>query len=279
MCSKAVENKIVLIAGASGGIGRRVLSRLINSDAIIVAVFNRNELNYLNSEKLTLIKSDLTLPHEWDRLLSYILDKYDRIDIMINCTGVLIPGDFLIHSEEQIKQMLNTNISSVIIGTHKTLKVMQMQGFGHIINLGSVGGILPMPYSSVYSATKFALRGFTHSLAQEIKNTGLLISLISPGPVNTNMLKLEADHKKTAIAFISKVIKPEQVAESIIKIINNPKTEIIIPTHLSFSSRMLSLFPRGLSTLYKMIEMIGIRRKKIYLEHHFKLSVLREELK
>ncbi|UCH65073.1 MAG: SDR family NAD(P)-dependent oxidoreductase, partial [Ignavibacterium sp.] len=248
MQNNLFENKTILIAGASGGIGNSLSMKLLKSSANIIAVYNKNHPDDLIAKNITLFKADLTKPEEWDKLLQFTHDIYGRIDVMINCTGVLIPGDFLNHTEEQIIEMINTNFSSALIGTHKTLKIIKEQRFGQIINLGSVGGIISMPYTSVYCATKFALRGFTYSVAQELKDTGVSISLISPGPVNTNMLKLEANHKKTAVAFVSNVINPEQVAESIIKTMSHPKTEVIIPSHLSLSAKSLFFFPRIFST-------------------------------
>jgi short-subunit dehydrogenase len=268
-----LENKTILIAGASGGIGSSAVNKLSNSGANVIAVYNKNRPDLQNRENIYLVKVDLTESEEWNRVLQFVNHTSRKIDVMINCTGVLIPGDFMNHTEEQITEMININFSSMIIGTYKTLKLMRAQGFGQIINIGSVGGIIPMPYSTVYSATKFALRGFTHSLNQELKDSKISVSLVSPGPVNTKMLQLESDHHKTSIAFLNKALKPEQVADSIMKIINKPKTEVIIPSTLSFPSRVFFVFPVLFSKVYKLIEKIGKWRKRFYLKKQYDLSL------
>ena len=273
MLNDSFINKIILVAGASGGIGRSVVSRLSGSDSNLIAIYNKNHPDFQTDNNISLIKADLTKADEWDRVLHFAFQKYGKLDVLINCTGVLIPGDFLNQTEEQINEMININLSSVLIGTQKALKLMKRQKFGHIINIGSIGGIIPMPYSTVYSATKFALRGFTHSLAQELKDSNVSVSLVSPGPVNTRMLQLESDHNKTSIAFLSKALKPEQIVDSILKIVNKPKTEVIIPSTLSFPSRVLFTSPELFSTAYKLMDKIGKRRKKSYIKKQFDISL------
>jgi short-subunit dehydrogenase len=267
------KNKIILLAGASGGIGSSVVSRLSDSNSNVIAVYNKNHPDFQIDNNISLIKADLRKANDWDRVLHFAIQKNGKIDVMINCTGVLFPNDFINQSEEEINEMLSINLLSVILGTQKTMKTMQKQGYGHIINIGSIGGIIPMPYSTVYSATKFALRGFTHSLSQEIKDLKVFVSLVSPGPVNTRMLQLESDHNKTSIAFLNKALEPEQIADSIIKIINKPKTETIIPSTLSFTSRAVFLFPELFSKAYIVIEKIGIWRKRFYIKKQFNLSL------
>lgn len=271
--TETIKNKVILVTGASGGIGSAIVNKLAGSGSKVIAAYNKNLPDFSDYENISLIKADFEISDEWNRVLHFVSHQYGKLDVLINCTGVLIPGIFVNHTIEQITEMIETNLTSVLIGTNKTLKLMRKQRFGHIINLGSVGGIVPMPYSSVYSATKFALRGFTHSVAQEIKNSGVTITLISPGPVNTHMLELEAKHKKTAIAFMNKVLEPERVADSVIKLIHNPKTEVIVPKTLSLLSKTVFFFPGFFSKTYKLIEKIGKWRKKFYLQRPFDLSL------
>ena len=196
-----LKNKTILVAGASGGIGSAVVKKFTNSDVNLVAVYNKTIPDFQRTQNLTTIKSDLSKPEEWDRILQFTIRKHSKLDIMINCSGILIPGTFIDQTEDQIVEMIKINFTSSIIGTQKSLNIMMRQGSGHIINIGSLGGIIPMPYSSVYSSTKFALRGLTYSIAQEIKDTGVSLSLVSPGPVNTEMLQLEADYPNSNIAL------------------------------------------------------------------------------
>ncbi len=273
MSNTSFANKIILVTGASGGIGRSVTSSLIELNARVIAVYNNNRPDFNDAGVISLVKADLSISKEWDRVLHFVYKKYGKLDVLINCTGLLTPGNFLNQSEVIINELISINLLSTLIGTNKILKLMSDQGFGHIINLGSVGGIVPMPYSTVYSATKFALRGFTHSLAEEIKKSGVFISLISPGPVHTEMLKQEASYYKTSIAFLNNPINPKQVVTAIIKTIRKPKTEVIIPSSLSIPSKIVFLFPGLFSRLYRLIEKIGKRKKRTYLKKLFDFSL------
>jgi short-subunit dehydrogenase len=266
MLQNKLKNKTILVAGASGGIGSALVKKITSSNVNVVAAYNKNIPDFQTTQNLSTISADLSEPEEWDRVLQYAIEKHSKLDVLVNCIGFLIPGNLINQTENQIAEIIKINFTSSIIGTQKSLLIFRRQGSGHTINTGSLGGVIPMPYCSVYSATKFALRGFTHSLAQELKGTGVNISLVSPGPVNTKMLQQEAGYYKAAIAFVNKAILPEQIADTIIEVINKPKTEVIIPSSLSFTSRAMFLFPELFSRSYKLLEKIGRQRKEMYLK-------------
>jgi short-subunit dehydrogenase len=268
MSAKTLKDKVIIVTGGSGGIGSSIVEKLACYDASIVSVYHNNFPGDQYLENVNLFKADLTKPEDWDELFLFTKEMFGKFDAIINCAAQLEPGYFLSLTEFQIERMIKTNFVSAITGTHKALKIMTNQGFGHIINIGSIGGIVPMPYSAVYSATKFGLRGFTFSLAEELKGTEVRISLIAPGPVTTKMLDNEASKKETAIAFISKPIIPTLVANAVIKILYKPKVELIIPGQLSSLSKLLSFSPSVFSGLYKFLHKTGIKRKRDYFEHY-----------
>lgn len=268
MYTPSLKNKVILVTGGSGGIGNAIVNKLSSCKANIVSVYHKKlPADHVN-ESVCWIKADLTLSSDWELILSYTLKKFGRIDVLINCTGNLEPGDFSSLEENEVRNMIELNLTSVIIGIHKTLEIYKRQNQGHIINIGSLGGIVPMPYSAIYSAAKFALRGFTFSLSEELRETGIKISLITPGAVITGMLDYEAQHSNTAIAFISKPISPLKVAYAVLKVIRKPKSELIIPQSLSIVSRLLTFSPKIFSTFYTLLHKIGLIRKHNYLNRY-----------
>ena len=272
--SYSLKNKVMIVTGGSGGIGSAIVNILSDNGAKVVSVFcNHCPFEHL-SENIICIRADLTQSREWDRLISFVQKQYGKIDVLTNCSGYLEPGDFLSLQENEIKKMIETNFYSVIIGIHKTLKVFQEQGSGHIINIGSLGGIVPMPYSSVYSATKFALRGFTLSLSEELKRTGIDVSLISPGSVLTKMLDHEAQDENTAISFVSKPLSPVEVARSVLNVIHKPKIELIVPESQSLGSKLLSFSPFIFSKLYWFLHKIGLARKRNYINRYCNFNLM-----
>ena len=192
---------------------------------------------------------------------------------MINSVGYLEPGEFSSIKVNQLTKMIDLNFSYVLIGIHKTLAIMKEQRFGHIINIGSLGGIVPMPYSAVYCSTKFALRGFSFSLAEELKGTGVNISLITPGSVLTKMLNNEAMNENSSISFLSKPISPINVADAVLKVINKPRVELLIPWSQSIPSKLLVFSPNLFSKLYKILHRIGIAKKRKYINKYCNITV------
>ena len=278
MSEKSLKNKVAIVTGGSGGIGNSIVKKLSYYGCKTISVYKNHFPVNQTDENTLCVKADLTKSEEWDSLLSFTLNKFGKMDVLINCAGLLIPGNFSNLQETQITKMIETNLTSLMLGTYKTLKIFTKQGFGHIINIGSLGGIVPMPYSAVYSSTKFALRGFNYSLAQELNGSGINVSLISPGAVNTKMLYKEARNNNSTISFVTKIMHPDTVANSVLKLIQKPKTEIFIPSTASITAKIISAFPALLSVLYPLLNKIGNRNRQKYLEQIFTSQGLNKEL-
>jgi short-subunit dehydrogenase len=273
MSEKSLKNKVVIITGGSGGIGSAIVNKLSYYGASVVSVYNKNHPDDQSDENIIHVKANLTKSEDWDRLLAFALNKYGKIDVLINSAGRLDPGNYLSLKEDQLRKMIDINFTSVLTGIQKTLMTMKKQGFGHIINIGSLGGIVPMPYSAVYSATKFALRGFTFSLAEELNGTGINISLITPGSVITKILDFEALDNDTAISFVSKPISPITVTNAVLKVILEPRVELIIPRSQSIPSKLLVFSPDIFSVLYSILHKIGIVKKRKYIKRYCDFSL------
>ena len=272
--SYSLKNKVIIVTGGSGGIGSAIVNKLSDSGANVVSVFHNSCPYEQSSENVICVRVDLTRSEEWDRLISFVQKQYVKIDVLINCAGYLEPGDFLSLEESKIKKMIEINFATVVVGIQKTLKIFKKQNVGHIINIGSLGGIVPMPYSSIYCATKFALRGFTFSLAEELKGTGIDVSLVSPGSVITKMLDHEAQDENTAISFVSKPLSPVEVARSVLNVIHKPKIELIVPESQSLGSKLLSFSPFIFSKLYWFLHKIGLARKRNYINRYCNFNLM-----
>lgn len=270
-----ILNKVVIVTGGSGGIGSSIVNKLSSFDANVVAIYNLNFPSDFSSKNIVWLQADVTNSDDIDRLLSFTKQKFGRIDVLINCAGTLEPGEFSSLNISQLKKMIDINLTSAITLTQKILAIMKQQRSGHIINIGSLGGIVPMPYSAVYSATKFALRGFSFSVAEELKGTGVSLSLITPGSVVTKMLDYEAEADNSAMSFVSKAIRPALVAKAVLKVMSKPKTELIIPRSQSIGSKLLVFSPKLFSLLYKILHKIGISGKRKYLNRYRNFTLMK----
>lgn len=262
------KNKVVVITGGSGGIGSET-AKLYHQNGAKVVIISRNpnkqNLNKkIQDDNIFYLAYDLQKVESWQKALKQILEKFKRIDILINCLGILIPGSFEKLNQTAVLRMIDTNIRSIIISTKKVLAIMNKQESGIIINIGSLGGIVPMPHESVYCATKFALRGFTLSLAEELRGSNIDICLISPGPVKTNLLDTEAKDDYSTITFINDPIEPKKVARVIVKTSLKPKREIILPGSMNFASKMIGAFPVIFKLLFPIINIVGSKKLMNY---------------
>ncbi|HSW55810.1 MAG TPA: SDR family NAD(P)-dependent oxidoreductase [Ignavibacteriaceae bacterium] len=275
MKNQLLKDKVVIVTGGSGGIGSAIVNKLASNDAKVCAIYHRNITANYYDKNICWFQVDITKTEEIDKLLTFTLQKYGKIDILINCAGYLEPGEFSSLDVNQISKMIELNLTSTIILNQKTLVIMKQQRSGHIINIGSLGGIVPMPYSAVYSATKFALRGFSFSLAMELKGTGLNLSLITPGSVVTKMLDYEAQADNSAMSFVSKLISPNKVADAVLKIIYKPRVELIIPRSQSLGSKLLVFSPKVFSIAYKLLHRLGLSGKRKYLNRYCNFSFVK----
>jgi short-subunit dehydrogenase len=159
---------------------------------------------------------------------------------------------------------VETNFLGVLYGTLRILPLMKARRKGHLIVVGSLGGIVPMPFESLYCATKFAVRGFFLSLREELRRSGIDVSLISPGPVDTMMLRTEARSDESTMAFVESPLTAERVAGSIVQVIRNKQAETLLPARTKIPALLMGAFPALFTALYPLLNLIGAFRLKIY---------------
>jgi short-subunit dehydrogenase len=267
---KNLSGKVIVIAGGSGGIGSALYKKLLLYDANVTGISRTENIQLkdfaeCNNKKYEWITSNLTSKSAWEESLNKIADRFGKIDVLINCSGLLIPGKVENLTCQQIEKIISTNFTSFVFASKAAIPGMKEQGFGHIINLGSLGGIIPMPYESVYCASKFALRGFTLSLKKELAATAVNVSLISPGPVQTEMLVKESSDTNSTMAFVIRPLHPDFVAEKIIHTILHPKSELVLHKSLKTVSLLVNLFPRLFNFIFPILNFIGKRNRNRFI--------------
>lgn len=263
-----IDGTVIIVTGGTGGIGRATCMRLAQAGALVAAIgTDERRLDELSAELARIsprsiaLRCDLGDPDEWSKLIATVESTFGRIDALVNCIGTLVPGSFERLAPAEIEHVTRTNFLSVLYGTRAVLPGMKRQGRGHIVNVGSLGSIIPMPFEALYSATKFALRGFTLSLSEELRGTGVHVSLISPGPVRTRMLEAEATDRRSTISFITPPLEPDDVAQAIVEVLIHPKTELILPRGSGrVAAGLIGLFPAIFGPLFRLAAGIGRRR-------------------
>lgn len=197
-----IDSGTILITGASSGIGREIARQLARRARTLVLVARREErLEALRDELLEhnptlgvmVERCDLSHPDEVDTLLDSLHRHLVRVDVLVNNAGL---GDYGLYEQEswsRIHQMLQVNVTAPVLLTHRLLRRMLERGRGGILNIGSATGRLFYPGMSVYAGTKHFVEGFTESLRLELSGTGVVVTLVTPGPVDTEFGEVAGD--------------------------------------------------------------------------------------
>lgn len=192
--SQNVEGKVVVITGASSGLGEATAKILSAQGAIVVLGARRQDRIQTLAKELTssggtalAVTTDVADRQQVKHLVDAAVEAYGRVDVMINNAG-LMPQALLERLQiDEWERMIDVNLKGVLYGIAAALPIMQQQKSGHFINVSSVAGHKVGPGFAVYSATKFAVRALTEGLRQEVKPYNIRATVISPGAVATEL--------------------------------------------------------------------------------------------
>lgn len=225
------ESKVIIITGASSGIGKAVSLALVKYKPKLVLVARRKKkllhtASLLKKHKIKTLSivGDVRNRDDRMKIIDLTLKTFGRIDVLINNAGVGKANLFLEQPEEEIDQLIETNILSLIKMTHAVVPIMEQQGEGNIINISSSLAMLPVYPFAVYCATKSAVKVFGDSVRQELKNYGISVSTVLPGPYKTEFNKISGLSDKLVNGS-----KVDKLARKIALLIIKPKNNLIRP--------------------------------------------------
>ena len=230
------KNKVVVITGASSGIGEASAIEFAKKNANVVLVARRKE-KLLQVQKKISKYTDSTLICQCDvsnklqvkEMSDTVLDTFGRIDILVNNAGFVIYGKVNELSTEEIIAQMETNYFGMIFCTKAFLPQMLEQHSGHIVNVASVGASFSGPGVASYCATKFAMLGFSEGLRHELVGTGVGLTVVSPIMVRTPLFDHPSfDNFSKFSTGVS--LSSETVAKTIIKASNSSRLEIVVPS-------------------------------------------------
>ncbi len=192
-----MERKIIIVTGASRGIGRSVAKLLAENGHIVIANYNKSENKAIELKKelqeqgidLEIYKADVSKRNEVKNMIEYVLNKYKKIDVLINNAGISQEKLFQDISDDDWNEIINNNLYSVFCVTQEAIKNMIKNKSGCIINISSIYGVNGGSFATAYSATKAGINGITKSLAKELGPSNIRVNSIAPGCMNTDMNK------------------------------------------------------------------------------------------
>lgn len=243
-----LNERVVIVTGASSGIGEAIARFLAEKGATLVLVARRLErINSLVDQitqtggKAVAIKADVTKLSDVNNVVSSVVSKFNRVDVFINNAGYMAIAPLRALKTDEWEQMIDTNIKGVLNGIAAALPVFDNQKAGHFINVASVAGIKVLsPGGAVYSATKFAVRALSEGLRYEA-GRHIRTTLISPGAVESELQlgSSDSDSKAFLNEFYKQAIPAQAIAKAVAYAIEQPEdvdvNEIVIrPTREEF---------------------------------------------
>ena len=196
-------NKVWFITGCSTGFGRQLAQAALQS-GYRVAVTSRNtddvkDIADQYPDTALAITLDVTKPAEIKTAVAQALEKFKRIDVLVNNAGIGYFGAIEESEEEEIRRMFEINFFGLANVTNAILPVMRKQKSGHIINISSIGGLVAFPGVGFYNATKFAVTGYSEALAKETAHLGIKVTVVAPSGFRTDWAGRSANNSKIVI--------------------------------------------------------------------------------
>ncbi len=264
------EGKTIIITGASSGVGAACAREFADNKAKLVLIARGEEALKTVAEKLSKLTEVMIVPMDVSdtkaciNLFESVEQKFGSIDILINNAGMHLRGTVDSRTPEDFAAMVDVNLRAPIVLTTAAIPYLKKTAGGAIVMVGSLAGRAPMQGAATYSSTKAGLRAFTYALADELRETGIQVGLVSPGPINTGFIMDEIEDVDD-IVYSQPMSSTKEVAEAILAIASGNKTEISMPGLSGKLTTLMYLFPKLRRKVRPMLQKKGRKNKQKYL--------------
>lgn len=227
-----MERKIILVTGASSGFGKTIAAQLVKEGHF---VYGTSRKATVSDTGCTMLQMDVIDRNSVAKVVEQIIAKQGRIDVVVNNAGIGIGGSAELATEEEIALQMNTNFGGTVNVCSCVLPYMRKQRSGLIINMSSIGGVFGIPYQGFYSASKFAIEGYSETLNLETAQFGIKVVIVEPGDFCTEFTgnrkisaatQNNADYRNSFARVLKNIehdethgAKPEYLAKKIAKIV------------------------------------------------------------
>ena len=242
-----VNGRVVVITGASSGIGRATALKFAEAgDAVVIAARRKNLLNdivdrceELGTQALA-VETDVSKEDSVEKLVNSAVKQFGRIDVWVNDAGVGAVGKFDEVPVEEHRRVIETNVNGTIYGSHAALRQFKKQDRGILINISSVLGKVTQPYMSSYAASKHAVRALGACIRQELwldEREDIHVCTVFPQSVDTPFFENEANRSGYKVKPAPPIVEPEQAAEVIFGLAESPQDE----AHVGKMGKVMSM--------------------------------------
>ncbi|MET0455697.1 MAG: SDR family oxidoreductase [Mycobacterium sp.] len=245
--------KTAVVTGAAGAIGSAICGRLVTRGYQVLAVdMDVQGLQRLPDSAIP-VRADLTDPDFHAAVLAAVNAAGGHCDLLINNAGIVLAGPIEGTDPDDIHREQLINLHAPMLLTRTLLPALQHRR-GHVISVVSLAAIMPLPESLGYSASKAGLRAFMLGLALRQRETGVKISLVHPGAVDTPMLRREAANGGSALNFLTTPLSPGTVADAVVANLDRPRLERFLPRHDGWLIKILGLNPAAMQHIRPLLE-------------------------
>jgi short-subunit dehydrogenase len=256
----AIKGAAVALTGAASGIGRALASELAARGAdLALADIDEpgltalaNELRQRHQVSISAHRVDVAEDDEVSRFAEAAIRQHPRLNVLINNAGVALQGWFEEMTLAEFDWVMSVNFRGVVRGTHYFLPHLRAQPHAHIVNISSVFGLIAPVGQTAYSASKFAVRGFTEALRHELAATNVRVTCVHPGGIATNILRnaravkaVDDERRAQASKRFAKMAKttPEQAASVIVEGLSRNRPRVLIGNDARFMDRLQRWLP------------------------------------
>jgi len=213
---QSIKDKVVVITGASRGIGKGIAEHFANEKAkLVLCGRDQNALDdlkkSLSDSNVESISEDIRTKAGMNKIVTKTIEQFNSIDIFINNAGVGYKGDLVSTSEEEFDEIFETNLKSVFYSFKELIPIMKKQGRGHIINISSMAGKQGVPGIAVYSTSKAALNTLSEAVGAEVRKDNIKVSVLAPGSTATSFMSGKPDPLKKSLTV-------DDVAEAVLNL-------------------------------------------------------------
>lgn len=247
-----LKDKVILVTGGSAGLGAEICYAAAAKGAIVVTCARRINLigkvkercEEISGKSAYAFQLDVADPESMAACLEKVAAEVGPVDILVNNAGFGIFENFADFNPKDITRMFEVNVLGMMVLTQQVvIQMLEDKRCGHVINIASMAGKMATPKSTVYSATKFAVLGFSNALRLELKPANIHVTTVNPGPIQTEFFD-KADPSGQYLASLGNhVLDPKKLAAQIVRSMKHPVREINRPGYMEVAARFYTLFP------------------------------------
>jgi short-subunit dehydrogenase len=258
-----LEGAIVVVTGGARGIGQSTAD-LFRARRATVCVGDLDSAQSSAAAGVRIVAVDVTSRDSFAGFVTTVIERHRRIDVLVNNAGVMPLGDFLSEDDAISRTTFDVNVWGLIHGMRLVLPHMIARGRGHIVNVASMAGKVPIPGMAVYNGSKFAAVGLSGAVREEYRHTGVSVTAVLPSAVRTRLAS------GVQLGGGLPTVEPEAVARAIVGSVHSRRAEITVPRYLAAWDVLSAVTPHVLMSLSRKV--IRDRRALTSVEHGLRLD-------